>query len=54
MIFAVDVGNTHIVIGLIHEGDIRNNWRICSDRRKTEDEYGHIFQFLLDLSLIHI
>ena len=48
MIFAVDVGNTHIVIGLIHEGDIRNNWRICSDRRKTEDEYGHIFQFLLD------
>jgi type III pantothenate kinase len=48
LIFAVDVGNTHIVIGLIHEGKIKDNWRIASDRRKTEDEYGHVLQFLLE------
>jgi type III pantothenate kinase len=47
MLFAVDVGNTHIVVGLFEEGKIIHNWRIASDRHKTEDEYGLMFQFML-------
>lgn len=48
MLFAVDVGNTHIMVGLIEGLEIRNNWRISTDPRKTEDEYGHILLFLLE------
>ncbi len=48
MLIAVDVGNTHIVVGLFQGDKITHNWRIASDRHKTEDEYGLIFQFMLN------
>ncbi len=48
MLFAVDVGNTHIVVGLLKNGKILYDWRIASQEPKTEDEYGFIFRFMLD------
>ncbi len=39
MIFAIDVGNTHIVIGMIERGEIRNIVRIHTDPRETATEY---------------
>ena len=41
MILAVDIGNTHIVLGALHEdsGKIEFTARISSDRRQTSDEY---------------
>lgn len=47
MLLAVDVGNTHIVVGLLDDVKIHHNWRISSHEPKTEDEYGFIFQLML-------
>ncbi len=47
MLLAVDIGNTHIVTGLFEKGRILHNWRIASHSSKTEDEYGVVFQLML-------
>lgn len=41
MILAVDIGNTHIVLGALHEDseEIAFTSRISSDHRQTSDEY---------------
>ena len=38
MILAIDVGNTHIVIGMIEDGAIRNTVRVHTDPRETATE----------------
>ena len=38
MILAIDVGNTHIVIGMIEEGEIKNVVRLHTDPRETATE----------------
>ncbi len=37
-LLAVDIGNTHTVLGLYIEGRLMARWRIVSDRTSTEDE----------------
>lgn len=49
MLFVVDVGNTHTVMGLIIEEKIEASWRISTDRDKTADEYLIIVRDLLDV-----
>ena len=39
MILAIDVGNTHIVIGMIEDGVIRNTVRVHTDPRETATEH---------------
>ncbi len=40
MLLAIDVGNTHTVIG-VYEGDrLVRHWRVLSDAGRTSDEYG--------------
>ncbi|MGM9986988.1 MAG: type III pantothenate kinase [Bacillaceae bacterium] len=48
MIFVFDVGNTNTVVGVFHEGDLKYQWRIATDRHKTDDEYGMLMKSLLD------
>ena len=44
MVLVLDVGNTHIVIGVYdREGRLQHHWRVSTDRHKTEDEYGMLF-----------
>ena len=38
MILAIDVGNTHIVIGMIEDGEIRSIVRLHTDPRETATE----------------
>lgn len=38
MILAIDVGNTHIVIGMVEDGTIRNTVRVHTDPRETATE----------------
>jgi len=46
VLFAVDIGNTNIVIA-IHDGnDWVENWRIHSDAKKTTDEYYVLLESL--------
>ncbi|MCL1835574.1 MAG: type III pantothenate kinase [Oscillospiraceae bacterium] len=40
MILGLDIGNTHIVIGCMENGEILNVFRMASDSSKTEDEYA--------------
>ena len=48
MLLTIDVGNTHTCLGLFDGDDLRWNWRIASDRQKTEDEVGLTILHFLD------
>lgn len=39
MILVLDVGNTHIHIGLFTRGALRGSWNLSTDVRRTADEY---------------
>lgn len=47
MILAIDVGNTHMVLGIMEGEEILFHWRVSTDREKTEDEIGLIVLNLL-------
>ena len=40
MLLAIDIGNTHTVVGLFEGDELRFRWRIASDSRRTADEFG--------------
>ncbi|MDO5602691.1 MAG: type III pantothenate kinase [Oscillospiraceae bacterium] len=49
MILAVDIGNTHIVVGCLTKEGAALKARIAADRLKTQDEYALILENLLRL-----
>ena len=53
MLFAVDIGNTNIVIA-VHDGkDWVHSFRIYSDQRKTTDEYFVVLDSLISHAGLH-
>ncbi len=48
MLLAVDVGNTQTALGLYSGGDLRNHWRVATERSTTADELGVLLSGLLD------
>ncbi|HKM39464.1 MAG TPA: type III pantothenate kinase [bacterium] len=50
MLLALDVGNTHVMAGVLSEGKILTRWRLSTDRSKTEDEYGLFLYELFTIS----
>lgn len=48
MIFVLDVGNTNTVLGIFQEGQLKYQWRINTDRDKTEDEFAMLIKSLLE------
>ncbi|HHX50668.1 MAG TPA: type III pantothenate kinase [Clostridia bacterium] len=40
MLLALDVGNTHIALGVYDREQLVSDWRISTDREGTADEYG--------------
>lgn len=48
MIFVLDIGNTNTVLGVFDEGELKHEWRIKTDRHKTEDEFAILFKALFD------
>ena len=53
MLLAVDVGNTHTVIGLF-EGDVLIcHWRVKTDQTNTADELAAILHGLFELKTIN-
>jgi type III pantothenate kinase len=48
MLLAIDIGNTHTVIGLFNESGLLNHWRISSHPERTEDEIGVLLMYLLE------
>jgi type III pantothenate kinase len=49
MLLAVDVGNTHTVIGVFRGEELIDHWRIGTDARRTPDELALQFQGFLGL-----
>jgi len=46
MILVIDVGNTHIVLGVYEKKELLASWRLNTDRERTADELG---MFLINL-----
>jgi len=54
MILVIDVGNSHTVIGVYKEEKLLGHWRISTNLKKTEDEYGILIKGLLDNSKLSL
>jgi type III pantothenate kinase len=50
MLLAIDVGNTHIMLGVFQEEKVSVYWRIATRRESTEDELGMVIKNLLQHS----
>ncbi|MGD9488888.1 MAG: type III pantothenate kinase [Calditrichaceae bacterium] len=48
MILVIDIGNTHTVVGLLHEKTLVYHWRITSNLMRTEDEIGGLLSFFFN------
>ena len=44
MLLVIDVGNTNIVFGIYKDKELLDNWRISSEKDRTSDEYGLLFE----------
>ena len=49
MLLAIDVGNTNIVFAICEGDEIRQRWRISTDRNRTADEYAVWLNQLMSL-----
>lgn len=47
MLLAVDIGNSHTVVGLFDGDELTHRFRLATDRNRTEDEYGVLIRQLL-------
>jgi type III pantothenate kinase len=47
MLLAIDVGNTNIVVGAFAGAELRTHFRLATDLRRTDDEYGVLVRELL-------
>ncbi|MDP9417376.1 MAG: type III pantothenate kinase [Actinomycetota bacterium] len=47
MLLAIDVGNTHTVLGLFAGDEVVQHWRIATDGRRTADELAVVVHGLL-------
>jgi type III pantothenate kinase len=45
-VLVIDIGNTHIVMGVYEESELIQSWRFQSDTLKTADEYFSLFKSL--------
>lgn len=52
MLVVIDIGNTQTVIGIYEGNDLKNNWRLSTDKDKTVDEYGLLFKQLFEVGNI--
>ncbi len=47
MLLTIDIGNSNIVLGVFEEKQLIDKFRIRTDSKKTEDEYGIVINELL-------
>jgi type III pantothenate kinase len=51
-LLAIDVGNTQTVFGLFEGDELRDHWRVATERNRSGDELGALFASFLDLSTV--
>jgi type III pantothenate kinase len=47
VLLAADIGNSHTVLGLVSDGQVRADWRVATDARRTSDEWAVLLRGLL-------
>ena len=52
MLFAIDIGNTNIVLGVFEGTALGRNWRLATARERTADELGLMISDLLERARI--
>jgi type III pantothenate kinase len=52
LLLAVDVGNTQTVFGLFEGEDLREHWRVATERNRSGDELGALYGSFLDVSSV--
>jgi type III pantothenate kinase len=53
LLLAVDVGNTQTVFGLFDAaGELREHWRVATERNRSGDELGALYGNFLDLTAL--
>jgi len=54
-VLAIDIGNTHIKLGLYRQGRWINEWRLSTEIRRTADEYHLTMQGLMrEAGITHV
>ena len=51
MLLAIDVGNTHTVLGVWNEDDLVAHWRVTTRIDRTADELGVLMRSLFESTL---
>ncbi len=51
-LLAIDVGNTQTGFGLFEGAELREHWRVATERSRSGDELGALFGNFLDLSAV--
>jgi type III pantothenate kinase len=46
-LLAVDIGNSHTILGLLRDGEVLADWRVATDERHTSDEWAVLLRGLL-------
>ena len=54
MLLVIDVGNTNIVLGVFKEKELLYDWRISTEKDRTSDEYGLLFEQIFKFNNIDI
>ena len=54
MLLAIDVGNTHMVLGVFRGEEVVYHWRISTRNEKTEDEVAMLILELLERSALSV
>ena len=47
MLLVIDIGNTNITLGVFKKDELIQSWRLATDIKRTEDEYGVFLKNLL-------
>ena len=51
-LLAIDVGNTQTVFGLFEGEELRENWRVATERDRSGDELGALYGSFVDLDAV--
>jgi type III pantothenate kinase len=48
MLLALDIGNSHIVLGVFAKDELLHTWRLATDHERTSDEYSMLLCNLIE------
>lgn len=51
-LLAIDVGNTQTVFGLFEGAELREHWRVATERNRSGDELGALYGNFFDLAAV--